>query len=801
MNPCIKTNVVCVSYRINTIQNAKTTLALVLYCVSGTLLTVVNKFAVVIFPYTNILLVLQNGIAVFLLALASHFCRPTFGSLPMLSLSILQLWIPLVLLFVMMLLSSLLALTYVSIPTVIVMRNLTTLVIALLEYPLLKNRIDGFSVTILIFMLFGAIVYAKHDLTFNIPGYTSLCLNIISTSAYQIYIKKIIHLPLFEKVGSICMSYYNNLISLPLLFVFACIMGEITTLSSNFDLKHLLDTKSIGMIFFSGTLGFSLSISAFTLNKRISATSMMVANNANKFSIIVLSEIFVQSTLDITASIGALSVLFLGWFYSQSAKLLSKKLCIMAAIIFAVIIAILEYQHMNISQNKIDYYSPLDSININTIMLDKFLLREKQMIASVQNTDGNEIYRSYLPAPRLSQASGRMPPGILVKNTTVFQLPNICNDKNASIWKICKSALCTPYMDMPNLDYPRKTFSGENTGEFINRVLEIAWGSNPPSIDLYLRSGCNGIREMRYLFESIEIFWPRFLGSIVIVLDAGDEAILKYFLPAKPTHHYVIAFEHTPCITGRVFNQYSYLNLDQHSSADYVVTIDSDCVFHSPVTPDLIFRQGRVILPSSRPFQRELWLKPLESMLGVGMYDATYMVTQPVTFSLSTFSSFRRWFYEAKGKCYEDQLSQLSPDNYEYFCWMCQLGAYLERGDPEQTEYAKYWFQHFDNSTLEPMLRYSVHITYESYSYKKCEEPKCYEHFTNEIIRQGLCRAFSSFIFQFCTSYSNFNYINNVTFSYAYREIQVANQNARVSTWINYLQRLSTVTMIALHRL
>jgi hypothetical protein len=649
-------------------------------------------------------------------------------------------------------------------------------------------------------MLLGAILYAKHDLTFSILGYMWLCVNIIGTSIYQIYIKKIIHLPLFENVGSIRMSYYNNLISLPMLFICACIMGELTTLSSKFNLNYLLDIKSIGLVLVSGILGFSLSISAFALNKRISATSMMVANNANKFSIIVLSEIFIQPTLDIMASIGAVSVLLLGWLYSQTEKLPSKKLFIMAAIIFTVMIAALEYQHMNISTTNIDYYSQLDSINRNTIMLDKFLLREKQIIAAIKDTNANEIYRSYLPAPKLSHASRRMPPGILVKNTTVFQLPKICNDKNSSIWKICNSTRCTPYMGMPNLDYPRTTSWEEKTGEFINRVLEIAWGSNPPSIDLYLRSGCNGIREMKYLFESIEIFWPRFLGSIIIVLDAGDEAILKYFLPAKPTHHYIIAFEHTPCITGRVFNQYSYLSLDQHSSADYVVTIDSDCVFHSPVTPDLIFRQGRVILASSRPFQRELWLKPLESMLGVGMYDATYMVTQPVTFSLSTFSSFRRWFYEAKGRCYEDHLSQLSSDNYDYFCWMCQLGTYLERGDPEQTDYAKYWFQHFDNSTLEPMLRYSIHVTYESYSSKKCEEPKCYEHFTNEIIRQGLCRAFSSSIFQFCTSYSNLNYINNVTFSYAYRELQAADQKTRINAVINYLQRLSSVTMIALHR-
>ncbi|CAF1400356.1 unnamed protein product, partial [Rotaria sordida] len=211
----------------------------------------------------------------------------------------------------------------------------------------------------------------------------------------------------------------------------------------------------------------------------------------------------------------------------------------------------------------------------------------------MEKAKGGKIYQSFLPVSKLSKLSPRVSPGILIKNTTEFQLPKICVNRNASIWKICKAIPCTPYIDKPNWNYPRTTMAGEKTGDFVNRVLEIAWGSNPPSVDLYLRSGCNGIMEMKYLFQSIEIFWPRFLGSIIIVLDAGDEAILKYLLPEKPAHHYIIEFEHTPCVPGRVFNQYSYLNLDRHSSADYVVTIDSDCILHSPVTPDLIFRQGR----------------------------------------------------------------------------------------------------------------------------------------------------------------------------------------------------------------
>ncbi len=794
------TGLVDISCENNSIKKSKTILTLILYCTSGTLLTLINKFAVVIFPYTNMLLVLQNSIAVLLFVVASQFCRQALGSLPSLSLTVLQLWMPLVLLFVMMLTSSLLALAYVSVPTVIVMRNLTTLFVAILDYILLRNKINGFSTATLIFILFGATLYARHDLTFSIPGYIWLFVNIISTSAYQIYIKKIIDLPIFEHIGSIGMSYYNNLISLPLLFILSCIMGELKALPSTLDLKYLLEIKTIGLISLSGILGFLLSISAFALNKQISATSMMVANNANKFSIIVLSEICIQSTLDIMASLGAISVLFFGWLYSQTAKPLSKTLFVMVGIILTVTVAVLEHKHyITNSMLHINHLLQRDFIIRNTSVLNKSFTVKNQIITDMEKRKGDEIYRSYIPTYKLFEGSRRIAPGILVKNTTEFQLPKVCINKNSSIWKICNATRCIPYTGKLNWDYPRTTNLGENTGEFINRVLEIAWGSNPPSVDLYLRSGCNGIMEMRYLFESIEIFWPRFLGSIIIVLDAGDQMILKDLVPVKPTHRYVIAFEHTPCLPGRVFNQYSYLNLDQHSSADYVVTIDSDCIFHSPVTPDLVFRQGRVILASSRTFQKGAWDKPLDGMMGVGMYDGHYMVTQPITFSVSTFSSFRRWFHESKEKCYEDQLSQLSPDNYGMFCWMCQLGTYLEKGNPERTEYNKYWYQHLDDSTIEPILRYAIHVTYEHYNSTGCEEAKCYEKSANEAIRQGLCRAFGSSIFRFCKNYPNMDYIDKVTLSYAHQEIQAAGLNARASAVIRYLERLNKVTMIALN--
>jgi GDP-mannose transporter len=756
-----------------------TIIALLAYCVSGTLLTLANKLAIVAFSCANLLLVLQNGVTVVLLIIGARTFPNTFGAMPTMNKTILVTWLPLVFLFVSMLTSSLYGLLYVSVPTLIVVRNLSTLSVAVLEYIVLGRRIGYLSICTLIGMFGGAILYAKHDLFFSISGYAWLCINVIGTSVYQVYMKKIIHLPLVADIGPVGMSYYNNLLSLPPLIILAYLTGEFTQMSSEIYLKHSRNTESMVVILISCVLGFCLSVSAFKLNTLISATSMMVANNANKFVVIMLSEIIIESTLDITAYISAIFVLFFGWLYSQTTKSFSKIFLFIILIALVILCAIFLHEYSGV--------------------IKKNLMNQNQTVFADETSNDEEGYQSYLPLKVPRRPVQHITPEIIVRKTTDFQLPKICSNRNAPIWETCDPKRCAPSTESPNWEYPNITVTGEKTSDFVNRVLKIAWGANPPSVDLYLRSGCEGIMKMKYLFESVEIFWPRFLGSIIVVLDPEDEVTLKHFLPTNPVHRYVVAFEHVPCMPERILYQYSYLNVDRHSTADYVVTIGGDCIFHSPVTPDLIFRQGRVILSSSRTFQGSMWIDSVNAMLGVSMYDGHYMVTQPVTFALSTFSSFRKWFYESQGLCYEDRLSELSIKHYPTFCWMCQLGTYLERAYPIQNQCELYWYQHLDNPSLEPILRYAAHVTYETSYSQTCEQDKCYKKTANDAIKQGLCRAFGESMFIFCSNYSDLTYINKVTFTYANAEIQTANQTARLNALNKYLKRLSYATKIALN--
>jgi GDP-mannose transporter len=300
-------------------NDRETTIALIIYCISGTLLTLANKLAILAFPAPNTLLLFQNGSTVLLLLALTHIAPDRVGGpLPPLTLSAVNSWLPLTLLFVGMLGSSLLALQNVSSVTLIVFRNLCTLVVAFFERLVLGSEINALAIFSLVGILCGAFLYALNDIQFSIIGYAWLVVNVTCTAAFQIYVKSLIsHLPKDGpgSLGPFGMSYFNNVISLPVFGILAAIMGETTQVQ---ELLYILSLKSWIVIVLSALLGFTLSTSAFLVTKLVSATSMMVANNVNKFALIILSELFVEQTLVPLSSLGTAIVMLFAWIYSQS---------------------------------------------------------------------------------------------------------------------------------------------------------------------------------------------------------------------------------------------------------------------------------------------------------------------------------------------------------------------------------------------------------------------------------------------------------------------------------------------------
>ena len=143
--------------------------------------------AIVSFPHPNLLLLGQNGVTLLLLMLGMKVAPSTFATPPPVNAQVAGRWLPLVCLFVCMLTSSLLALKYVTAVTLIVLRNLTSLVVAALEYFYLGAAVSAVALASLIGMLFGAVLYGYNDVYVSSSGYFWLFVNVVSTSAFQVH--------------------------------------------------------------------------------------------------------------------------------------------------------------------------------------------------------------------------------------------------------------------------------------------------------------------------------------------------------------------------------------------------------------------------------------------------------------------------------------------------------------------------------------------------------------------------------------------------------------------------------------
>jgi hypothetical protein len=289
-------------------------------------------------------------------------------------------------------------------------------------------------------------------------------------------------------------------------------------------------------------------------------------------------------------------------------------------------------------------------------------------------------------------------------------------------YTLCESKRC--HVAPNKLTLPERTRDGRPTVDLIQTRLRNAWKDKlGTSVDLYVRSGCVTLEWLIWMLQSAEIFFPNFLGKIIVVLDSNDDFSAKHVLQFAETsnHSIVIKFEDVPCMPPRVFNQLSYFNAWRWSNAEYIVTIDSDCVFHTPVTPSLLFKDGKSILPTSYHFQPGMWDQWVKYYTHYDINPPGHsMITQPVTFRRDTLKNYWTFIHKIHGKSLYDVIadmhSKFKPGSFGNFCWMCQISSYAYYNERD-----KYHFNLLHQS-FEPYLRFALHWKYETWHIKDFRE-------------------------------------------------------------------------------
>eukprot|EP00732_Lithocolla_globosa_P001330 Lithocolla_globosa_v1_NODE_634_length_3546_cov_7.930679.p1 type:complete len:296 gc:universal NODE_634_length_3546_cov_7.930679:1464-2351(+) len=269
---------------------------------------IVNKMAIRYIQAVFLLLILQTLATLCILYVQSLQRKE---ELPSLKKDKAISWLPSVTFFMLMLLTSLKSLNLVSVSTVIVFRNLNSLLVACGDYLILKREVTT-NMSLLVIIL-GSIIYGYHDLNYDFVGYFWTFSNLFAGAAYSLYIKS-----LLDKISYTAteMSLYSNVMALPVWFLGALFLDDLSTFRS--VTLHTLTAFEWTAIVASCFMAFAISVSGFWAQTVFKATTFITLNNVNKIPAIIISAWIFSDVLSLGSVVGLAVGLMGGLMYAMS---------------------------------------------------------------------------------------------------------------------------------------------------------------------------------------------------------------------------------------------------------------------------------------------------------------------------------------------------------------------------------------------------------------------------------------------------------------------------------------------------
>ncbi|XP_047316139.1 GDP-mannose transporter GONST3-like [Impatiens glandulifera] len=284
------------------------------YCLSASLLSIINKWAVMKFPYPGALTALQY----FTSTLGVLIC----GWLKLLEhdkLDLLTMWrfLPAAIIFYLSLFTNSELLLHANVDTFIVFRSAVPIFVAIGEalflhqpWPMVKTWIS------LLTIFGGSVLYVITDYQFSIMAYSWAAAYLVSMSIDFVYIK---HVVMTIGLNTWGLVLYNNLEALLLFPIELFVMGELK------KIKHEISDESDWYSFevvlpvgLSCLFGLAISFFGFSCRRAISATGFTVLGIVNKLLTVVINLVIWDKHSTLIGTIGLLICMSGGIMYQQS---------------------------------------------------------------------------------------------------------------------------------------------------------------------------------------------------------------------------------------------------------------------------------------------------------------------------------------------------------------------------------------------------------------------------------------------------------------------------------------------------
>ncbi|CAJ1992672.1 LPG2 / GDP-Man transporter [Leishmania donovani] len=285
-------------------------LAVITYSFCSVSMILVNKLIMntydMNFPFG--ILVLQTGGALVIVALAK---AARFIEYPAFSFDVAKKWLPLTLLFVAMLFTSMKSLGTMSVAAQTILKNLAVVLIALGDkflYGKAQTPMVYFSFAL---MILGSLLGAKGDKWVTAWGLVWTFLNIVSTVSYTLYMKAVLG-SVSNSIGRYGPVFYNNLLSLPFFLIMG--VGDIMPFSAAIG-----DTTTFGklVLTFSVLVSSVMTFSVFWCMSITSPTTMSVVGSLNKIPLTFLGMLVFHQFPTATGYLGIMIALSAGFLYTH----------------------------------------------------------------------------------------------------------------------------------------------------------------------------------------------------------------------------------------------------------------------------------------------------------------------------------------------------------------------------------------------------------------------------------------------------------------------------------------------------
>lgn len=284
------------------------------YCLSASLLSIINKWAVMKFPYPGALTALQY----FTSAAGVFVC----GWLKLVEhdpLDLMTMWrfLPAAIIFYLSLFTNSELLLHANVDTFIVFRSAVPIFVAIGETLFLHQPWPSLKTWASLATIFGgSVVYVLTDYQFTVMAYTWACAYLVSMTIDFVYIK---HVVMTIGLNTWGLVLYNNLEALLLFPLELLIMGELKKIEH--EIADESDWHSFSVILpvgLSCLFGLSISFFGFSCRKAISATGFTVLGIVNKLLTVVINLVIWDKHSTFIGTVGLLICMLGGVLYQQS---------------------------------------------------------------------------------------------------------------------------------------------------------------------------------------------------------------------------------------------------------------------------------------------------------------------------------------------------------------------------------------------------------------------------------------------------------------------------------------------------